>query len=86
MEEGTIYKIWTPIQDISPALVRATIGAEDANFARITVRLAGDRKGHAPKHSWPAVRGGSTISSRRRKRVPHPHRNWLRKGLEPISR
>jgi len=37
------FSVWSD-PDISPALVRATIGAEDANSARITVRLAGHRK------------------------------------------
>src|SRR4051812_43280189 len=32
LEGGTIYKVWAPIERISPALVRAAIGAEDANF------------------------------------------------------
>src|SRR6267143_2988842 len=84
MEEGTIYKIWTPIQDISPALVRATICAEDANFC---THHGFDWQAieKAMRQNIPGrrVRGGSTISQQTAKNVfLTPHRNWLRKGLE----
>jgi monofunctional biosynthetic peptidoglycan transglycosylase len=84
MKEGTIYKIWVPIQDISPALVRAAIGAEDANFCTHhgfdwqAIEKAMHRNFHSRR-----VRGGSTISQQTAKNVFLTlHRNWLRKGLE----
>ena len=84
MEEGAIFKVWVPIQDISPALVRATIGAEDANFCTHhgfdwqAIESALRRNVHSRR-----VRGGSTISQQTAKNVfLTPHRNWLRKGLE----
>jgi len=84
MEEGTIYKIWTPIQDISPALVRATIGAEDANFCAHH-GFDWQAIGKAMRQNSPGrrLRGASTISQQTAKNVfLTPHRNWLRKGLE----
>jgi len=84
MEEGTIYKTWTPIQDISPALVRATIGAEDANFCAHH-GFDWQAIGEAMRQNIPGrrLRGGSTISQQTAKNVfLTPHRNWLRKGLE----
>ena len=83
-EDGTIYKVWTPIEDISPELVRAAIAAEDGRFCShdgfdweaIQRALHENARGHK-------VRGGSTISQQTAKNVfLLPNRNWLRKGLE----
>ncbi|HEV8701160.1 MAG TPA: monofunctional biosynthetic peptidoglycan transglycosylase [Candidatus Polarisedimenticolia bacterium] len=82
--KGTIYKVWTPLEGISPALVRATIGAEDDTFCThhgfdwqaIGKAIRQNDRGRR-------VRGGSTISQQTAKNVfLTPHRNWLRKGLE----
>jgi monofunctional glycosyltransferase len=84
MEEGTIYKVWVPIKDISPALVRATIGAEDENFCTHH-GFDWQAIGKAIRQNTPGrrVRGGSTISQQTAKNVfLTPHRNWLRKGFE----
>lgn len=84
LSEGTIYKVWTPIEDISPALVRAAIGAEDGQFCEhdgfdwqaIEHAARQNARGHR-------VRGGSTITQQTAKNVfLTPDRNWLRKGLE----
>ena len=84
LDDGTIYKVWVPLEDISPALVRAAIGAEDGKFC--------DHDGfdweaiqHAARQNarGERVRGGSTISQQTAKNVfLTPNRNWLRKGLE----
>jgi monofunctional biosynthetic peptidoglycan transglycosylase len=84
LSHGTIYKVWTPIEDMSPALVRAAIGAEDARFCShdgfdwqaIDKALRRNERGGK-------VRGASTISQQTAKNVfLTPHRNWVRKGLE----
>ena len=84
VEGGTIYKVWTPIEDISPALVRAAIGAEDANFCAhdgfdwkaIETAMRANERGHK-------VRGGSTITQQTAKNVfLTPNRSYFRKGLE----
>ena len=84
IEEGTIYKVWTPLEDISPALVRAAIGAEDGRFCShdgfdwqaIEKAMRENARGHR-------MRGGSTISQQTAKNVfLTPARNWVRKGLE----
>jgi len=84
LAEGTIYKVWTPIEEISPALVRAAIGAEDAKFCEHDGFdwQAIDKAMHQNEHGE-RVRGGSTISQQTAKNVfLTPHRNWVRKGLE----
>ena len=84
MTKGRIYKAWKPIEQISPALVRAAIGAEDANFCTHNgfdwqaIEKAVRRNDDARR-----VRGASTISQQTAKNLfLTPHRNWLRKGLE----
>jgi len=82
--KGTIYKDWTPIENMSPVLVRAIIGAEDANFCAHHgfdwQAIAEAMRRNDPGRS---VRGASTISQQTAKNVfLTPHRNWLRKGLE----
>ena len=82
--KGTIYKVWTPIERISPALIRATIGAEDDNFcAHHGFDWQAIGKAIRQNDRSRRVRGGSTISQQTAKNVfLTPHRNWLRKGLE----
>jgi len=82
--KGTIYKVWTPIEDISPALVRATIGAEDAKFCdHDGFDWQAIDKAMRQNERGARVRGGSTISQQTAKNVfLVPQRNWLRKGLE----
>jgi monofunctional biosynthetic peptidoglycan transglycosylase len=76
--------VWTPLEDISPALVRAAIAAEDGKFCDHdgfdwqAIQQAARRNARGQR-----VRGGSTISQQTAKNVfLTPSRNWLRKGLE----
>ena len=84
MTKGTIYKDWTPIEEMSPVLVRAVIGAEDANFCAHHgfdwQAIADAMRRNEPGRN---VRGASTISQQTAKNLfLTPRRNWLRKGLE----
>ena len=76
---------WRPLGQMSPALPRAAIAAEDARFC--------DHHGFdfeamqkALKHNEARperIRGGSTISQQTAKNVfLWPERSWVRKGLE----
>jgi monofunctional biosynthetic peptidoglycan transglycosylase len=76
---------WIPLSQMSPALARAAIAAEDAHFCShngfdfhaIQVALRHDAR------SPDSVRGGSTISQQTAKNVfLWPDRSWVRKGLE----
>jgi len=84
MTKGTIHRDWTPIGEISPALVRAIIGAEDANFcAHDGFDWQAIGEAMRQNEDGGRVRGASTISQQTAKNVfLTPHRNWLRKGLE----
>lgn len=76
---------WRPLADMSPALPRAAIAAEDGNFCThhgfdfnaIEKAMAHDEKD--PNK----IRGGSTISQQTAKNVfLWPSRDWVRKGFE----
>jgi monofunctional biosynthetic peptidoglycan transglycosylase len=75
---------WRPLSKISPNMVRAAIGAEDARFCEhngfdfeaIEKAMASNARGRR-------VRGGSTISQQTAKNVfLWPQRSWVRKGAE----
>ena len=76
---------WRSIGEISPALTRAAIAAEDARFCEHH-GFDIDAIEKAMKHderSGARVRGGSTISQQTAKNVfLWPDRSWARKGLE----
>ena len=78
------HRTWVPLEAISPKLVRAAIGAEDARFCEhhgfdfqaIEKAMASNAKGRK-------LRGGSTISQQTAKNVfLWPGRSYVRKGLE----
>jgi len=82
--KGWDYR-WRPLSKISPALVRAAIGAEDAKFCQHkgfdidAIERAMKNNERRPNR----VRGGSTISQQTAKNVfLWPQRSYLRKGLE----
>jgi len=84
MRKGRIYRTWTPIERMSPPLIRATIGAEDSRFCTHhgfdwqAIEEAMRRNERSRR-----VRGASTISQQTAKNLfLTPHRTWLRKGLE----
>jgi monofunctional biosynthetic peptidoglycan transglycosylase len=76
---------WRPISQIAPAMTRAAIASEDANFCRhhgfdlvaIHKALRHDERRRG------RLRGGSTISQQTAKNVfLWPGRSWVRKGVE----
>lgn len=75
---------WVPIGQISPALVRAVIAAEDARFCEHHgFDLEAIEKAMKANAAGKTLRGGSTISQQTAKNVfLWPGRDWVRKGLE----
>jgi monofunctional biosynthetic peptidoglycan transglycosylase len=75
---------WVPMKDISPALVRAVMGGEDARFCEhMGFDVEAIQKAAAANARGKKLRGGSTISQQTAKNVfLWPQRDWLRKGLE----
>jgi monofunctional glycosyltransferase len=75
---------WRPIKEISPALVRAAIAAEDAKFCdHHGFDFDAMQKAAAYNEKSKRMRGGSTISQQTAKNVfLWPDRSYVRKGLE----
>ena len=75
---------WVPMREISPALVRAVIAAEDARFCEHHgFDVEAIQKAMAANERGKRLRGGSTISQQTAKNVfLWPSRDWVRKGLE----
>jgi len=75
---------WTPIEDISPDLVRAVMAGEDARFCEhFGFDFNAIRKAMVYNQNGKRIRGGSTISQQTAKNVfLWPRRDWVRKGLE----
>jgi monofunctional biosynthetic peptidoglycan transglycosylase len=81
---GLDYR-WRPISRISPAMVQAAIGAEDAHFCEHhgfdfnAIQKAMAHNDRRPNR----IRGGSTISQQTAKNVfLWPDRSFIRKGAE----
>ncbi|MCA6299002.1 MAG: monofunctional biosynthetic peptidoglycan transglycosylase [Phenylobacterium sp.] len=84
LEGKGFSRTWRPLDQMSPALIRSVIAAEDAGFC--------SHKGfdfEAMQEAWAhnersdRVRGGSTISQQTAKNVfLWPQRSYVRKGLE----
>ena len=73
---------WTPIEEISPHLLRAAVAAEDANFC---LHWGFDMDAIRDAIADGARRGGSTISQQTVKNVFLWHgRSWGRKALEAL--
>ena len=76
---------WRPLSQMSPALPRAAIAAEDARFCEhhgFDVAAIEKAMRHDDRHPG-SIRGGSTISQQTAKNVfLWPERSWVRKGLE----
>jgi monofunctional biosynthetic peptidoglycan transglycosylase len=76
---------WVPLSQISPALVRSVIAAEDSGFcSHHGFDVTAIEKAMAHNEARPGrIRGGSTISQQAAKNVfLWPNRDWVRKGLE----
>jgi monofunctional biosynthetic peptidoglycan transglycosylase len=76
---------WMPISQMSPALPRAAIAAEDAQFCEhhgFDFEAIGKAMRHDERRPQ-RLRGGSTISQQTAKNVfLWPDRSWVRKGFE----
>lgn len=75
---------WRPIDDMSNALPRAVIAAEDAKFCQHHgFDFTAMEKAFAHNEKSSRIRGGSTISQQTAKNVfLWPERSYVRKGLE----
>lgn len=75
---------WRSINDVSPALPRALIAAEDAKFCEHHgFDFDALQKAYENNESGRKIRGGSTISQQTAKNVfLWPGRSYVRKGLE----
>ena len=79
---------WVPISQMSPALPRAAIAAEDARFCEHNgFDFQAIQKAMRHDERRPArLRGGSTISQQTAKNVfLWPDRSWVRKGFEAYT-
>jgi monofunctional biosynthetic peptidoglycan transglycosylase len=76
---------WRPLSQMSPALPRAAIAAEDARFCShhgFDIEAIEKAANHNDKKPG-KIRGGSTISQQTAKNVfLWPERSWVRKGFE----
>jgi monofunctional biosynthetic peptidoglycan transglycosylase len=75
---------WRPIDQVSPALPRALIAAEDARFCdHHGFDFDALQKAYENNEKGKKIRGGSTISQQTAKNVfLWPGRSYVRKGLE----
>lgn len=75
---------WRPIDEVSPALPRALIAAEDAKFCdHRGFDFEALQKAYANNEKGGKIKGGSTISQQTAKNIfLWPGRSYVRKGLE----
>jgi len=78
------YKVWKPLDEISPSLAMAAMSSEDIRFV---IHRGFDWKSiniaRLEHKTGKGLRGASTISQQTAKNVfLLPHRSWVRKGLE----
>lgn len=79
-----IYKDWVPLEEISPAMQKAVLKAEDYRFYEHN-GFDYDAIQQAMKYNrtHKKKKGASTISQQTAKNVfLWPHRDWIRKGFE----
>jgi len=84
LEGKGISRTWRPLDQMSPALIRSVIAAEDAGFcSHRGFDFEAMQEAWAHNERSDRVRGGSTISQQTAKNVfLWPQRSYLRKGLE----
>ena len=84
VEGHHIQRQWAALNEIAPAMPRAAIGAEDANFCTHKgFDVAAIEAAFAKNAAGKKLHGGSTISQQTAKNAfLWPNRSWLRKGLE----
>jgi monofunctional glycosyltransferase len=77
---------WTPLEAVSPALLRAVIASEDARFfvhAGVDGEALRDARVYNERHRGRRLRGGSTITMQCARSVfLWPGRTYVRKALE----
>lgn len=79
---GGVKRDWVEIEDIAPAMARAAVAAEDANFC---LHWGFDMEAIRTALDEGASRGASTISQQTVKNVYLWHgRSWPRKALEAL--
>ncbi len=79
-----IDKEWVSLEDISPAVQRAVLKAEDYRFFEHNgFDFKAIQKAYKYNKTHKKLKGASTISQQTAKNVfLWPHRDWIRKGLE----
>ena len=84
LEGKGISRTWRPLDQMSPALIRSVIAAEDAGFcSHKGFDFEAMQEAWAHNETSDRVRGGSTISQQTAKNVfLWPQRSYVRKGLE----
>jgi len=84
LEGKGISRTWRPLDQMSPALIRSVIAAEDAGFcSHRGFDFEAMQEAWAHNERSDRGRGGSTISQQTAKNVfLWPQRSYLRKGLE----
>ena len=79
----TVQQVWVPLEQISPALVRAVILSEDTGFCRHSGVSLGEIEKALEQAKDGVPRGGSTISMQLTKNLfLWPQRSYVRKALE----
>ena len=84
LEGQGFSRTWRPLDEMSPALIRSVIAAEDAGFCTHRgFELEAIQAAWEHNERSDRLRGGSTISQQTAKNVfLWPQRSYLRKGLE----
>lgn len=84
LEGKGFSRTWRPLDQMSPALIRSVIAAEDAGFcSHKGFDFEAMQEAWAHNETSDRVRGGSTISQQTAKNVfLWPQRSYVRKGLE----
>ena len=82
--EGSIARQWTPLNEISPNLVRAVIASEDSKFcSHYGFDLESINQALAESADGGRLRGASTISQQTAKNLfLSGNRTFIRKGIE----
>lgn len=79
----TVHQVWVPLEQISPALVRAVILSEDTGFCRHLGVSIGEIEKALEQSKDGVPRGASTISMQLTKNLfLWPQRSYVRKALE----
>jgi monofunctional biosynthetic peptidoglycan transglycosylase len=84
-----IAKRWVDLEEVSPALLRAVLAAEDARFLThrgIDLEAVRCAAAHNARHHGRHLRGAGTITMQCARNVfLWPGRSWVRKALEVTS-